>query len=155
MLIGLERKLLMLSKNKVKVNISSTFPARTRCKYCLGLPTKYYYIRNPNCWISPKFNMDLNLWLKHNLKRISKDFYVYSDPNTVKSFNIFNHKLSYKGFRIRLHKNKGIHPFMDYMEILRCPCHKTSWAFYQKSAAYRPDIINKKGKYGHKSDYII
>lgn len=136
---------------KTKVNLSSSFVVRSRCKYCHSGPAHYYFSKNPNLLFSPNWKyFESAAWLSKCYKRICSDYYLMDSPSYVKSVSDFTHKVRYKAFRPKLFKNKGVHPFSDYREFLICECGKSCWEFYQKSTSKRVEIINRKSRYNHK-----
>lgn len=141
------RKLLKLSPN-----ISSTFPLRSKCRHCMSSPNRYYCLKSPTLWFSPESQNKMYHWIKRNINRTCLDLFT-NFSFKIDSVSEFSHPVNYKGFRPKLHKNKWVHPFMEYIDILVCKCGKTSWAFYQRSSKNRPEIYNRKGKYDAPIDY--
>lgn len=146
--------MILKDKNsKFKINVSSTFAVRTKCKFCNYGPTHYYYSKNPPSTVSHREALNFFNWVKKYYSRFCRDFYLFEDPANISSTKILNHSVNYKGFRAKLHKNKGVSPSIDFTDCLVCDCGKTTWAFYQRSSLNRLEIINRKGRYGYKTIY--
>lgn len=139
--------------SKFNVNISSTFIARTKCKFCNVGPTHYYASKNPISTVSHREVLAFFNWVKKYYGRFCRDFYLFDDPSNCSSLKAFSHPVNYKGFRAKLHKNKGVSPHMDFVDCLVCDCGRTTWAFYQRSISNRKEVVNRKGRYGYKTIY--
>ncbi len=140
-----------MKQSKLGVNISSTFMAKSRCKKCGSPPqyNRYFYFQTSNFFKSPRKQSSLINFLKKHFKRMCEDYYLSNYPSRYNSVSPFSHSASYKGFVPKLHKNKGVSATENYTEIITCYCGRTTWAFYQKSAENRPEIINKKGRFNY------
>jgi len=140
-------------KNKTfGVKLSTTFPVRTKCKYCLGSPTEYYYIRTPIKWLNPNRIRDQFDAMKKWLKRLTSDHYLDDHPREFVGISSFNFYLPYSKFNPALHHKRGVKPVEDIIEILSCDCRRSNWAFVQKAHQNRPDILCREARstYPHK-----
>ena len=136
----------------VRINVSSTFLARTRCKGCGKIPDFYYYIRNPFHWVDPHTSIAVGKWRRHWIKSMSTSWYVGNDPRFSNKLGDFTFILEGRQYVPTAHRVRGL-PEPDknnVTEILTCSrCQTINWAFNQKSAKSRPEIMNRKGKYNY------
>jgi hypothetical protein len=138
----------------IYINLSSSFMARARCKYCQSGPTEYSVEKGPNpirdhSIVRKHFNI-----VKKVYKKICYDFYLDTNPSAFNSLAMFKHSPSYKSlsshaFRSRLYEKS------ECKETLWCPCGLTAWAFNNKGSRRRPEISQRKARYRypHKFDY--
>lgn len=130
-----------------KINLSTTFPARARCKYCTEVPTLHYSIREPFLWFDPN-RVIRSAWIEYIRKYLSKfvnDFYIIEEPKNIKTSTIFSYKPDNK-YDPKIHKNKGVMSVDNRVEFLTCECGKSVWAFTDKSVVNRPEIVNRKAR---------
>lgn len=144
-----------MNDQKLKLKISSSFGARARCKHCMGAPEYYFRVKNRTSWVSHRKTIDNLDWIKKVFKRMSTDYYLVDDPSKIISAETFSHAVNYKGVTIKLHKNKGVHPYMDYTDLLVCKCGKTTWAYYQGCVSSRPEILNRQSKYKYQNNLNV
>ena len=143
---------LKFSSEKIRVNISTPFLTRSRCKNCASLPTIYYYIKNPTVWYSPIKDRSKFEFIKRHCKRMCgeglKPTFYLSDT-TVAFWRMYNvtHTVNYKGYNPKLHKSRGTNPIFDVVEYLSCNCGASIWAFSDKSAKSKMEIVNRKSRY--------
>lgn len=139
-----------MNKNADKiigVKLSSSFPTKSRCKFCKGFPKVYYMTRNPTHSMDHRKTIDSLDFYRSFIKRMSDDFFLISQPRYFQSASTFAHAISnYCNYRPRLHRTRGCTPKRDYVEFLACECGKTFWAFAVKSVKNRPEIENRKSK---------
>lgn len=137
--------------NFVRINLSTPFPTKSRCKRCGSYPSMYYYLmgkvlrHDPRSSINIKFSL-----LKKYCKRMCNDQYLLVAPKYFNELESFSHKTSYKGFLPKLHRVRGSNQYCsDFIEYLMCDCGATSWAFSNRSVQGRVEIMNRKarGKY--------
>lgn len=131
----------------VRVNLSTPFLVRSRCKFCAGLPTHYYYIRNATMWYNPRKPIDHFKQMTKYVKRMCSDHYLMEEPKYFVEMASFSHPVSYKGYRPRLHRTRGSSATQDVVEFLMCDCGRSSWAFSDKAVKYRPEIVARKARY--------
>jgi hypothetical protein len=136
-----------------RINISSSFMHRARCNKCSGTPINsvfnYFFVKNPNAWKDHSHNTNKNKYLLSKLKRMCENYYLQNSPRNYKSISSFNHSVSYNSYIVKMHKNIGVEPFSDFVDFITCRCGFTTWSFYERSIGNRPEIKNKKGKYGY------
>lgn len=102
-----------------KINLSTPFPTRARCKYCGELPTVYFYIREPFLWFDPN-KVIRSPWVDYVRKHISRfvsDFYMIEEPKNIRTSSIFSYKPDYK-YDPKIHKNKGVKSIDNRLEFL-------------------------------------
>lgn len=126
------------------VNLSSSFMARTRCKFCGRGPEIYYYIRNKGRYLDPKEINRFIEWFRKHKYRICSDSYLYGNPSDFRQMSVFNYTIPNKSYDPTLHRVIGINEFFDYMDYIICPCGKSRWKFYYSAAKNRLDIIKRK-----------
>jgi hypothetical protein len=130
----------------VRVNLSSSFIAKSRCKFCATGPQNYFISKLVTKWYDHSFIKERAAAYLKRLRRMNFDFYLDSSPKHFKSVKFLIHTVFYKGYDPVLHKNRGVPAVANYMEYLACHCGRTQWAFVQKSAAARPEIIQRKSR---------
>lgn len=145
----------MPNSELISVRLSTPFLARTKCVYCGGPPTTYYYARNTTLWNNPRRVTDQLSFVKKFVKRMSSDHYYIGDPKHFKSAAYFSHSVNYKGYRPRLHRTIGSNPVFDATEYLACDCGQARWAFSEKAILGRSEILLRKSRscFPHKIVY--
>lgn len=134
-------------KNYIKINLSSTFLARSICKGCGELPDTYYWINQPSLWINPGSSHAVFSWYKKFSKKINGFWYKEHEPRYFYSIKDFSFNWIEKGYKPSLHQHVGISQENNIIEYLTCPCGSTVWAFSQKSVENRMEIKNRKARY--------
>lgn len=144
---------MMLLSEDIRINYSTPFTLRARCKFCGSGPTHYYYTRSDTLWFNPnriKEHFDL---MKKYCKRMCSNYYLIDDPKYFNSLIGFSFFVSFNKYRPKLHSGRGTHPVFDLVEHLRCECTRTDWAFYDKSTITRPEIFNRKSRFKFPEKY--
>lgn len=131
----------------IKVNLSTPFLTRARCKACGKHPTIYYYARNPVMWNNPRKVLEQFAFYIGYFKRACSDFYLDDSPASFTKANYFSYEVPFKGFNPKLHRTRGAHPVFNYTEFVACECGESIWAFTDKSIRSRPEIVMRKAKY--------
>ena len=131
----------------IRINVSTTFLIRSRCKGCGSSPQFYYIIRNKRPWFDPNKVIKDTVKFKSLYKRICHDHYMILPTRYFNSLQSFSHQVSYKGFNPKLHLSRGKSFINNVTEFLMCECGDTSWAFNQKSVQHTPEVENRKAKY--------
>lgn len=131
----------------IRVRLSTPFLVRTKCKFCNGLPTIYYYVQNPSLWFDPRRVTDQLEFVKKYVKRMGSSHYLYDDPKYFTGEATFGHQVTYKGYRPKLHRTRGVSPHLDIIEHLTCECGRANWAFTEKSVQNRPEIMARKARH--------
>lgn len=134
-------------KNYVKINMSSTFLAKSICKECGEAPDTYYWINQPSLWINPRSSHAVFAWYKKFFKQINGSWYKKHEPRFFHSIKDFSFHWLEKGYKPSLHQHISINQVNNIVEYLSCPCGETVWAFSQKSAETRMEIKNRKARY--------
>ena len=138
-------------KEIVKINLSETFMVRSKCKYCAEQPSIYYYVKNPLLWQDPSRIKEIFAFIKKYVHRMCSDFYLMEDPSSFYHISFFGFKTSFSGYNPKLHKTRTPWAFYkqetEITEFLTCECGRTSWAFTDKTAKYRPEIVLRKARY--------
>lgn len=137
-------------KNKleiIRINLSTPFLTRSRCKSCAGFPTIFFYIKNPTLWYSPRRRTDLFVKLTKHIKRMCNNYHIFFDPKYYSGVSNFGHTPNYKGYKPNLHRTRGTSPVQNIVEFLMCNCGATSWAFTDKAAQNHPEITCRKARY--------
>lgn len=137
------------------VNLSSSFMVRTKCKRCLGIPSIHFTVKNPNHYLNPRVMINRFKFVTTFCDRMCDDYYMADEPSDITNNGAFKFTPHFKSYHLKLHKNKGVEPFTDYMDMVICNCGITCWVFYDESARNRPEIIQRKAryKYPHKLEY--
>lgn len=129
----------------VRVNLSSTFVTKSRCKECGGCPHEYYRIPQSPYYLDARGEQAIFDWIKTYIKRMSSDWYLLEQPRHFHSIRDFNFYYEEKAFKPALHQC-----FIDEahtIEYLTCSCGRTVWAFNQKIGDDHPDIKHRKSRY--------
>lgn len=119
----------MKSKNlSFKINISSTFLVRSKCKFCLSGPVSFYFSIMPPKLLQPiPFN---NGYLPSRATHL-----------------IYNH-----GYSPKIHMSRNTIPD-DISEMVCCKCHETRWKInFLSHKSLRPEILHRKGKFNYPSN---
>lgn len=138
-----------------RVNLSSSFLTRSRCKHCGKFPTIYYYVRNPVLWNNPR---QITEWFWNRRKfysRMCSDFYLNDDPKSFTSIYYFSWKLPGGSYDPKLHHTRGVHPVVHNTELLACECGASVWAFNTKSSLSRIEILLRKSKYKYPYKFTV
>lgn len=144
----------MLKFEKVRINISTTFPMRARCKACGSAPSYYYMVRRPYHIHDHNIATNIASWIRNWIERMG-DINVYvGDPRYILTKDI-SHFVDYKGYNPRPHLM--IKSFKDdrnnVYEVVGCDCGHSTWIFTDKSAQKSPEIVNRKGRYKYPQEY--
>jgi len=139
----------------IRVNLSTPFIVKSRCKKCKSNPSIYYYIRNKHLSIDPRSGLKIFESIKKYYKRMCADHYMMISPKYFTDLGSFSHSVNYKGFLPKLHRARGVNIGSNITEFLMCECGATSWAFTDKAAMARPEIVNRKArnKYPQKFEF--
>lgn len=129
----------------IQVNISTPFTQRTKCKFCCGGPSFYYYLRS-SLFLDPKTPMNFISWIKKHYYRMCSDDYLFDSPKDFTDLSHLSYDIPYMNYSAILHRTRGVSQRRNFIQYLGCDCGKTKWAFYYASAANRPEIINRKGR---------
>ena len=147
------RRLDMFKMEKVKINISSTFMARARCTECGGLPNFYYCTRKPHLWKEVREQIELSGWLRTWIKRMNNNWYYELDPRDLNDIKEFSFTIDDKHYAPTYHRTFRNNTKNGLVEFVGCSCGDTVWAFTQKSAKNRPEIVNRKGRYNYPKNF--
>ena len=134
------------SPKPVRINLSTTFIIRTKCKFCATGPVHYFTGKNSIKWFDPHNAKKNHKFYFKFMKRMNYDFYLDETPKNYTSMSPFTHTPTYKGYYPSLHKKRGVSAINDFVEYLCCDCGRSKWVFSQKSAKQRPEIVNRKAK---------
>jgi ribosomal protein L28 len=137
----------------IKVNISSTFLAKARCKFCGKGPTTYYQRSKPFYEKDVRAYLNRSKDSRRKLKRMNSDWYLSGNP---KSFAVSTYKtrIDDKHYRPNLARTRGASDTdNEVVEILICDCGVTVWAFNNSSNKNHPEIKNHKGKYSYPNKF--
>ncbi len=135
----------------IRVNISSSFMARARCKECGQGPSYYYNDRKYKLFHDiGKFLEASKLW-KSWVKKFNYDWYLEMQPKYFSTLEDFRFRLEDRRYSPLLHRTRGSDVSRDenVIEMVSCDCGGTIWAFNNKSTKKRPEITNRKGRYGY------
>jgi hypothetical protein len=138
----------------IRINLSTTFPVRTRCKFCGKGPEHYYAAKTAIKWFNPNRSKDLAKHVQKFMKRMIYNYYLIEAPKDFKSTTPYTHTVAYKGYYPTLHKKRNVPAVNDYIEFLCCDCGRSQWSFSQKATSSRPEITQRKARhnYPHKFD---
>lgn len=134
----------------VKINVSSTFMVRARCRECGGPPNYYFYVRKPYLYKDVRAQQTTSKWLRSWVKRMTSDWYLDSEPRHFHDIEEFSFVMDDKHYIPTLHRSRNTNKYKeDVVEFVGCDCGQTVWAFNQKSTKNRPEVTNRKGRYNY------
>jgi hypothetical protein len=136
----------------IKVRVSTPFMVRTKCKYCGGAPSFYWYTRNPTVWFNPRKEIEYYDLFKNLFRRFSFDFYLAEEPKYFTKMGTF--KYAVNSYRPRLHRARGTNPVFDKVEYLSCDCGRATWAFAQKAGDQRLEKRHRRARYCFPNEFI-
>lgn len=139
----------------VKINLSSSFMARGRCKYCGEHPIIYYYIYNSTLWDSPEYIQKFFSIISKRVNRMGKTPWHGDSPSDITGLSNFSQGTGFKKYSPIIRQTRGINLDFDVMEYLMCPCAKTMYAFTQKSNKTRPEILNRMARKTYPKKFIF
>lgn len=131
----------------IKVRLSTPFLARTKCKFCNGSPSVYYYTYNPKLHNGPDWLQKFFAITTGHIKRLTTDWYLDTDPKYYSSVNVFFQGTAFKKYNSKIHHTRGIDVDNYIAEYLTCDCGKATWAFAEKAILKRPEIAQRKSRY--------
>lgn len=139
----------------IRINLSTPFIVRSRCKFCGEFPSVYYLVRNSVMWHNPRKIQEQSSLYNSIVERLCANYYLKEDPKSFTSTNYFAYWVPYKNYRPRLHRTRGSNPVLDTIEFFTCDCGRTTWALSEKAVKNRPEISNRKArrKYPNKFEY--
>lgn len=146
----------MRKQETIRINISSTFMVRARCKFCKNGPDYYYGCFKPHMWDDISRYRGFTGRNKQWIKRMCSSWYKEFEPYTFDDIYEFTFRLEYQSFRPTLFRAHGatMSQRANVLECLTCKCGRTVWAFNQKSTKNRPEVTNRKGKYGYPKKFV-
>jgi len=145
-----------MKPEKFKVNLSSTFPLKNRCKYCATTPKYYYLTRTSSTWQDYEVVLFINMWIANNHKRMCQNYYLIEMPKDYTTISSFDHSIDYKGYNPRFHKNHKNHNLYansNTIDYLSCQCGRTRWAFNETMSKNRPEISQRKARFTFKAKF--
>lgn len=144
----------------IRINISLTFMAKTRCKFCMGPPDYYYARVKPYHFESVHQYKRYTMRNKRWIKRMCSSWYKEYQPRGFDDTYEFSFRLDCLQFRPAKNRVRGA-DLADWaserdnvVECLGCECGRSIWAFNQKSTKNRPEITNRKGRYTYPQNFI-
>src|SRR5512135_1353899 len=132
---------LMYKPELIRINISSTFMARARCKNCGKGPDYYYSVGQPFKWVDARSALVFSKKIKEWLTKIVSNWYLPFSPQFFKKLGDFTFSLEDKSYSPLFHRTRGanIGHHKRVVEFVGCECGATVWAFNEKSAVKRPE----------------
>ncbi len=137
----------------IKVRLSTPFLVRTKCKYCGGAPSFYWYTRNSTMWFNPRKEVEYLDAFKRLFRRFNFDFYLFEEPKYFTKTTAFNYT-PLNSYRPRLHRTRGTNPVFDKTEYLSCDCGRATWAFAQKAGDQRLEKKHRRSRHCFPNEFI-
>jgi len=137
---------LNIKPSTVKVNMSCTFPVRTKCRFCLRGPEHYLMERLPIKWFNPKHSKNIAAHAGKHIKRMVDDFYLAASPKFFTGIRPFSFDIPALKYNPCLHTKRGVMVMGD-VDTLSCECGRSAWYFSDKANILRDDIIHRKARY--------
>ncbi len=140
----------------IRINISSSFMTRARCKKCGKGPDFYYAILKPYKWKSARHALFYSEITRRWISRMVSSWYLQFSPRFFNELDDFTFKLEDKAYNPILHRTRNSNaPERDnVIEFVGCGCGSTVWAFNDKSTKKRPEITNRKGRYRYPQRFV-
>lgn len=140
----------------IRINISMSFMARTRCKFCGGMPDYYYARVKPYNFETVQFYKRYTLRNKRWIRRMCNSWYKDYQPRMFDDTYEFSFRLDCLQFRPAINRTRGSEMLErdNAIECLGCECGRSIWAFNQKSVKKRPEITNRKGRYSYPQKFV-
>lgn len=148
------KKVHMYVPEVIRVNLSSSFMVRARCKYCQSGPAEYS-IENSLKPIKDHYQIRSRFSIaKKFYYKINYDYLLDTNPSSYTNLTLFKHTPSYKGAHTHAFRSM-IFDKSECVEKLWCECGLTQWAFNDKGTKYRREISQRKARYRypHRFDY--
>lgn len=136
----------------IKIRLSTPFVVRTKCKYCGGAPSFYWYTRNSTMWFNPRKEIEYLDCFKNLFSRFAFDFYLTEEPKYFTKINAFTYVVN--SYRPRLHRTRGTNPVFDKVECLTCDCGRATWAFNQKAGDLRLEKKHRRARHCFPNKFI-
>lgn len=136
----------------IRINISSSFMARARCKECGKGPAHYYNDRKSRVFEDIIMFLESSQFWRRWLKRFNRSWYLEMEPRYFSTMeDIGKFSLEDKHYNPLLHRTRGSNLGREenVIEMVTCQCGGTVWAFNNKSTKKRPEIKNRKGRYSY------
>lgn len=125
---------------KIKVKTSSSFAARTRCKYCFSGPLFYFRSGCPVIRRSPSRSGP------PSYEKINYNFSKRSIKYRDVAIRDQSFVLDYNKFNVKAHRVKNLNRKINYDDVLYCECTKTHWTFNYNSTKDRKEITSRQSK---------
>jgi hypothetical protein len=141
----------------IRVNISSTFMVRARCKNCGKGPDYYYSVGQPFKWVGVRSALVFSQAVKKWITRMVSNWYLPFSPRYFLKLGDFAFEIEDKSYDPLFHRTRGsnIGVRQRVVEFVGCSCGATVWAFNEKSAVKRPEITNRKGRYKYPQKFVF
>ena len=138
----------------IKVNLSSSFISRARCRHCKSTPTFYYVMKSPHYHQSVNRNKDIAVYLQKLYKRFGYDYYLADTPRNFTNNSAFKTQMFFS-YKPRLHSSKSVtnNKGSMYVDCLSCPCRRTNWMFSQTTPTKESEARKSKIHYPNKFIY--
>lgn len=135
-----------MNLKRPKVNISSAFIVRTKCKFCLSGPAYVYSCRGSSAFQDHQnYFKSVNSFKKY-CDRFCDDYYFDEKVTEATSASIFGWQADFKSYTARHHKNRSTDLF-GFIYKAYCNCGKSTWTYYYDKPKDPPEILNRKGRY--------
>jgi len=140
----------------IRINISSTFMVRARCKECGKGPDYYYSSPKPYRWKNIQGALIFSQIIRKWIKRMLTSWYLDHQPRYFHNLEEFSFKMEDKSFRPSLSRMRGNEGRErdNVVEFVGCSCGATVWAFNEKSTKNQPEITNRKGRYKYPQKFV-
>lgn len=136
-----------IKPNKIRINASTTFPVRSKCRFCMSGAVNYFVQNTPPKWFNPRRIIDMSRHFHKHTKRMCQNFYWIESPKEFTSIIAFSWYPSEKSYNPALHNKRGTIPVNHAVEFLSCGCGRTAWGFEQKDA--KITTTKRKARYSY------
>jgi hypothetical protein len=132
-----------------QINLSNSFVARSRCKFCGKEPTKSFLLKIKTTPTDINSFKRLSSWIQSITRRLCAQYISpLASPKHYKKISYLSYDpLSYAGLSYETTKLicRDM-PAYNFMDCVCCECGKTMWLFYDSCGKQRPEIANRKAK---------
>lgn len=126
-----------------KLQLSTPFLVRTRCKHCGSMPFDYFQMHIKRGFLNPRDLIRIKSWF-YSDGSVCDNFYIDEEPKSYNVLSPFSYTHQGLSYSPKLHiKNKSFSK-NDITDCMVCQCGKTYWYFGQVSSKNKPEVVNRK-----------
>ena len=129
----------------VGINSSSSFPFRTRCKFCKSYPQYYIFILDRLRFKDFRISLRVSQKFLTMFAIAPKAQATLNQPSDFRKISTLSFKSVHSKVSPRYNKNYGLSEDTDnaFMDAVTCACNKTIWRF---KAEDQKDMKSKRSR---------